>query len=166
MSPTGGAPEAPAGPMTRAEDKHMSRMIFVNLPVSDLDATTRFYEGIGCVKNQQFSDEKAVSMVWSDTIYFMLLKQDFFATFTPRPVADARGASEVLVALSLENREAVDAFVDAAWSSGGRVDIRPAQELGFMYSRSVEDPDGHIFEAFWMDPSAVEGAAGAETVHA
>lgn len=143
-----------------------SKMIFVNLPVADLAATTRFYEAIGCVKNPQFSDDKAVSMVWSDTIYFMLLKREFFSTFTPKDIADAHRTSEVLVALSFDSREAVDAFADAAAKAGGRADIRPAQEMGFMYSRSIEDPDGHVFEPFWMDPSTVEGQAGAEAAHA
>ncbi len=138
----------------------MSKMIFVNLPVTDLAATTRFYEAIGCTKNEQFSDDKAVSMMWSDTIVFMLLKQEYFATFTPKQVADARRSSEALVALSLESREAVDAFAGVAARAGGKADIRPPQDLGFMFSRSVEDPDGHVFEPFWMDPSAIEGAAG------
>ena len=144
----------------------MSKMIFVNLPVADLAATTRFYEAIGCAKNEQFSDDKAVSMMWSDTIVFMLLKQEYFATFTPKQVADARQSSEVLVALSFESREAVDAFANAAARAGGRVDIRPAQDLGFMYSRSVEDPDGHVFEPVWMDPSAIERAADTAAAHA
>lgn len=145
----------------------MSKMIFVNLPITDLAATTRFYEAIGCVKNEQFSDDKAVSMMWSDAIVFMLLKKEFFATFTPKEVGNARKASEVLVALSFESREAVDAFAAAAERAGGKADVRPAQDLGFMYSRSVEDPDGHIFEPFWMDPGAIEGAAaGTDAAHA
>jgi predicted lactoylglutathione lyase len=133
-------------------------MIFVNLPVSDLAATTRFYEAIGCVKNEQFSNDKAVSMMWSDAIFFMLLRQEFFQTFTPKAVADARRSSEVLVALSFDSREAVDAFADAAAKAGGKADIRPAQDMGFMYSRTVEDPDGHVFEPVWMDPAAIQGA--------
>ena len=146
------------------------KMIFVNLPITDLAATTRFYEAIGCVKNPQFSDDNAVSMVWSDTIYFMLLKKEFFATFTPKEIADARRSSEVLVALSFDSREAVDAFASAAGKAGGRADIRPPQDMGFMYSRSIEDPDGHVFEPFWMDPAAAEGgaegSADAATTHA
>jgi hypothetical protein len=144
----------------------MSKMIFVNLPVADLAATTRFYEAIGCVKNEQFSNDKGVSMMWSDAIVFMLLTREYFATFTPKQVADARRSSEVLVALSFESREAVDAFAEAAARAGGRADIRAPQDLGFMYSRSVEDPDGHVFEPFWMDPSAIEGAAGNQAAHA
>ena len=142
------------------------KMIFVNLPVTDLAATVRFYEAVGCVKNPQFSNEQGVCMVWSDTVFFMLLTREFFATFTPKEIADARRTSEVLVALSFDSREAVDAFTDAASMAGGRADIRPTQDMGFMYSRSVEDPDGHVFEPFWMDPSGVEGSAAAETTHA
>lgn len=87
----------------------MPRMIFVNLPVKDLAAADRFYEAIGCTRNPQFSDDKATCMVWSDTIYFMLLSEGFFGSFTPRPVADARAATEVLTALALDDRAAVDA---------------------------------------------------------
>ena len=147
----------------------MPRMIFVNLPVTDLAATTRFYEAIGCVKNEQFSDANAVSMMWSDTIVFMLLRNEFYSTFTSKKIVDAHGASETLLALSFESREEVDAFTAAAGRAGGKVDVRPPQELGFMYSRSVEDPDGHVFEPVWMDPSAIEGAADeadAKSVHA
>ena len=101
-----------------------SKMIFVNLTVADLAATTRFYEALGCVKNPQFSDEKAVSMVWSDTIFFMLLKKEFFATFTPKEIADARRTSEVLVALSFDSRAEVDAFAEAAAKAGGKAGLQ------------------------------------------
>ena len=132
----------------------MPKMIFINLPISDLAVTTRFYEAIGCKKNDQFSDEKAVSMMWSDNIIFMLLKRDYFASFTPRPVVDARQGTEVLIALSQDSREAVDAITDAAAAAGGKADPRKPQDLGFMYSRSFEDPDGHVFEPSWMDMTA------------
>ncbi|HEU5050498.1 MAG TPA: VOC family protein [Gemmatimonadales bacterium] len=144
----------------------MSRMIFVNLPVRDLAAATRFYEAIGCEKNEQFSDDRAASMVWSDTILFMLLQRDYFATFTPKHVADAGRTSEVLLALSFGSRAEVDAFAEAAARSGGKADIRPRQELGFMYSRSIEDPDGHIFEPVWMNPDAVMAHAGDQSASA
>jgi len=141
-------------------------MIFINLPVTDLTVTSRFYEALGCERNPQFSDENAVSMVWSDTIVFMLLRKEYFATFTPKAVADARRLSEVLLSLSFESREAVDSFADAAAGAGGRADLRSPQELGFMYSRSVEDPDGHVFEAVWMDPSTMDEPADALAVSA
>lgn len=133
----------------------MPKMIFVNLPVKDLAASTRFYEAIGCKKNEQFSDEKASSMMWSDEIVFMLLQHDFFDTFLTRPRADATAATGVLLALSFDSREEVDAIVEAAGRTGGRADPRPAQDMGFMYQRTFEDPDGHVFEPVWMNPDAM-----------
>ena len=144
----------------------MSKMIFVNLPVTDLAATTRFYEAIGCVKNEQFSDDKAVSMMWSDAIVFMLLTREFYSTFTAKEIADAHRSSETLIALSFESRDAVDAFADAAARGGGKADVRPPQDMGFMYSRAVEDPDGHVFEPVWMDPSTVQAAPDGVAAHA
>ena len=131
----------------------MSKMIFINLPVRDLAAATRFYEAIGCQKNPQFSDENVSSMAWSDNIVFMVLKHDYFATFTAQPIADAHAACGMLLALSRDSREAVDAIAEAAAAAGGKADIRPPQELGFMYSRSFTDPDGHVFEPIWMNPA-------------
>ncbi len=128
----------------------MPKMLFVNLPVSDLAASTRFYEAIGCEKNEQFSDHQASSMVWSDTITFQLLANDYFATFTPKKIADAHATSEVLLALSRDSREQVDAMTGAAAATGGKADIRPPQDMGWLYTRAFEDPDGHVFEAIWM----------------
>jgi predicted lactoylglutathione lyase len=133
-------------------------MIFVNLPVQDLDAATRFYEAIGCAKNEQYSDTKASNMVWSDAIVFHLLTRDYFATFTPKPVADAKGSSEVLLCLSCGSREEVDALTKTASASGGRADVREPLDMGFMYNRTFEDPDGHVFELVWMDVKSM--AAG------
>jgi len=133
----------------------MPKTIFVNLPVKGLAAATRFYEAIGCVKNEQFSDSKVSSMVWSDTIVFHLLTRDCFATFSPKPVADAKGISEVLLCLSCDSREQVDAFTEAAAAAGGKADIRERLDMGYMYNRAVEDPDGHVFELVWMDAKAV-----------
>jgi predicted lactoylglutathione lyase len=132
--------------------------VFVNLPVRNLSAATRFYEGIGCRRNEQFSDDNAASMVWSDAITFMLLKRNYFASFSPRPVADAREQCGVLIALSRDSREEVDAITEAAAAAGGAADVREKQELGFMYSRAFADPDGHVFEPMWMDPAAASGA--------
>ena len=102
----------------------MPRMIFVNLPVKDIAASTRFYEAIGCTRNEQFSDEKASSMVWSETITFQLLQESYFSTFVSRPIADARETCQVLLALSMESRAEVDALAEAAARNGGRNDIR------------------------------------------
>ncbi len=140
----------------------MPKMIFVNLPVKDLAASTRFYEAIGCEKNPQFSNEQASMMVWSDAISFMLLTHDYFATFTPKAIADAHAANEVLIALSRDSREEVDAITEAAAAAGGKADIRERQDYGFMYSRAFEDPDGHVFEPAWMDVEAAFAANAAE----
>jgi predicted lactoylglutathione lyase len=137
----------------------MPKMIFLNLPVKDLDAATRFYEAIGCQKNEKFSDKNASSMVWSDTITFQLLTHDFYATFTSRPIADAHRDSGMLIALSHESREQVDAMVEAAAAAGGKPDPRERQDMGFMYLRTFEDPDGHVFEPMWMDVQAFAAAA-------
>lgn len=133
----------------------MSKSIFVNLPVADLAASTRFYEAIGCSRNPQFSDEKASSMVWSDTVTVQLLTRAYFATFSPRPVANAHETCQVLLALTRDSRAAVDAMANAAASAGGKADIRKAMDLGWLYNRSFADPDGHVFEAVWVDSKAM-----------
>ncbi|MDF2618641.1 MAG: hypothetical protein K0S00_1300 [Xanthobacteraceae bacterium] len=139
----------------------MSKMIFVNLPVNDLDAATRFYEAIGCTKNQQFSDGNAASMVWSDAITFQLLTLDFFKTFAPKAVANSRDTVGALIALSRDSRAEVDAITEAAACAGGKADVRERQDMGFMYGRAFEDPDGHVFEAVWMDMEAASSEMGA-----
>ena len=136
----------------------MSRLIFVNLPVSDLRRSTAFYEAIGARKNEQFSDDTASCMVFSNPIHAMLLTHDKFRLFTPKPVADAKAASEVLICLSAESREAVDKMVAGAEAAGGSIDPAPKQEHGFCYGRSFEDPDGHIWEVMWMDMAAASAA--------
>lgn len=134
----------------------MPRMIFVNLPVADLGASTAFYEALGFTNNPHFSDETAACMVWSDAIGVMLLTHDKWRTFTSRPIPPPT-SSEVMLALTCDSREDVDAMNEAAAANGGTADINPVQELGFMYNRSFADLDGHVWEAFWMDPSAVPG---------
>jgi len=138
----------------------MAQMIFVNLPVKDVARAEAFYAAIGCTKDPRFSNEAAVSMQLSDEIVFMLLSHDFFQGFTPKAIADASLTSEVLIALSRDSREAVDALVEKAAAAGGKADIRPSQDHGFMYGRSFEDPDGHIFEPIWMDLEAFMKASG------
>ncbi|MFN3521157.1 MAG: VOC family protein [Phenylobacterium sp.] len=136
----------------------MPKMIFVNLPVADLAAATSFYAALGCEKNDQFSDENASSMVWSEAITFMLLTRDYFSTFLTRPVADAQSQTGVLVALSRDTRAEVDAVVEAGAAAGGKADARPPMDMGFMYNRQVEDPDGHVLEFVWMDMAGFEAA--------
>ncbi|MEH6683161.1 MAG: VOC family protein [Qipengyuania sp.] len=136
----------------------MSKLIFVNLPVTDLARSTAFYEAVGFTKNPKFSNEQASCMVWSDTIHFMLLRHDFWKTFTDKQIGDAPKAAQVLLCLTRDSRDEVDAMVAQAGAAGGGLDPTPVQDMGFMYGRSFEDPDGHIFEISWMDPQmAAEG---------
>ena len=129
----------------------MSKAIFVNLPVADLDRATRFYEAIGCTQNAQFSDHKASSMVWSEHITFQLLARDYFSCFAPKPVGDAQATAQVILCLSRDAHEEVDALVEAARDAGGNIDARAPIELGFLYNRAFEDPDGHLFEVVWVN---------------
>ena len=135
----------------------MSRMIFVNLPVRDLEKSMNFFTALGFEFNPQFTDETAACMIVSDNIFAMLLTHPKFAQCTPKPIADARSSSEVLTAISFESREKVDALVAAAAKSGGR-EIRDPEDHGFMYHRSIEDLDGHIWEVLWLNPDATAPA--------
>jgi predicted lactoylglutathione lyase len=140
----------------------MSRMIFVNLPVDDLERSIAFYEAIGAVKEPKFSNDAAAMMRLSDTIHVMLLTKPFYAGFTSKPIADARQSSQVLLCLSAESRGAVDRTIEAAASAGGKADPGPKQDVGgMMYGRSFEDPDGHHWEIMWMDAKAAQQGAGA-----
>ena len=121
----------------------MPKMIFVNLPVIDLKASAAFYTSLGFKNNPVFSDDTAACMVWSEAIHVMLLTHAKWRTFTSRPIPPAT-SSEVMLALSCDSREAVDAMT---------ADVNPAQDLGFMYNRNLADPDGHIWEAIWMKPA-------------
>ena len=138
----------------------MSKLIFVNLPVVDLPAARAFYEAIGFTNNPQFTDETAACMVLTDTIHVMLLTHDKFAQFTPRRIADAKATSEVLICISADSREEVDAITEKALAAGGS-EPREKQDYGFMYGRSFEDPDGHIWEPMWMDMAAATAAMAA-----
>ncbi len=139
----------------------MPKMVFINLPVADLARATAFYQAIGAVKNEQFSDATASGMVFSDTIHVMLLTHDKFRQFTPKAIADARATSEVLICLSADSRADVDHMVAKSVAAGGRADPGPQQDYGFMYGRSFEDPDGHIWEVMWMDVAAAMASGGA-----
>jgi predicted lactoylglutathione lyase len=137
-------------------------MIFVNLPVADLQRSRAFVEALGAVNEPKFTDDTAACMSLSDTIHVMLLTHDKFSHFTPRPIADAKAGSEVLLCLSAESRESVDSTIERAVSAGGTADPAPKQDYGVMYGRSVADPDGHIWEIMWMDAASAE--RGAEAV--
>ena len=136
----------------------MAKMIFVNLPVSDIKRATAFYEAIGAVKNPQFSDDTASCMVFSDTIHAMLMTHDKYRHFTSKKIVDAKTSSQVLLCISADSRAEVDDVVNKAKAAGGVLDPSPVDEYDFMYGRSFEDPDGHIWEVMWMD---VEAAAKA-----
>jgi predicted lactoylglutathione lyase len=137
-------------------------MIFVNLPVTDLQKSRAFLEALGAVNEPKFTDQTAACMKLSDSIFVMILTHEKFSQFTPRPIADAKAGSEVLLCLSADSRESVDAAIQRAEASGGSADPAPKQDYGVMYGRSVADPDGHIWEIMWMDPAAAE--RGAEAV--
>lgn len=136
----------------------MAKMIFVNLPVKDVARSTGFYESIGATKNPMFSDETASCMVFSDTIHVMVLSHEKFSQFTPKKIADAHTSSEVLICLSADSKAEVDDTVDKAAKAGGRADPAQKQDYGFMYGRSFEDIDGHIWEIMWMDMEAAAKA--------
>ncbi len=132
----------------------MSKMIFVNLPVSNLKASMAFYEALGFKNNPKFSDETAACMVWSETIHVMLLTHDKWKTFTSRPIPPTT-SSEVMLCLSCDSRDAVDKLNNTAAKNGGTADINPKQDHGFMYGCSLADLDGHVWEMMWMDPAAI-----------
>lgn len=131
----------------------MKKKIFVNLPVKNLKTSKDFFGKLGYQFNPQFSNDKAACMVVSDDIYVMMLTEKFFGTFTKKAIVNAHESTEVLVCLNAESREAVDAHVEKALQAGA-TETRKAQDHGFMYGRSYQDPDGHIWEIMWMDETA------------
>jgi predicted lactoylglutathione lyase len=133
-----------------------TQMIFVNLPVGNLERSKAFYENVGFTNNRQFSDDTSACMVLSDVISVMLLTHAKWAKFTKKTIPDAKTSAQVLLCISRGSREAVDAIVKAASKAGGTADPTPTQDLGFMYGRSFEDPDGHIWQPVWMNPAATK----------
>lgn len=140
----------------------MAKMIFVNLPVKDLARATAFYEAIGAVKNPQFCDPSGSCMVFSDTIYAMLLTHEKYSQFTSKKIADAKATSQVLLCVSADSRGEVDAIVGKAAAAGGIADPSPVDEYDFMYGRSFEDPDGHLWGVNWMDMEAFNAQPATE----
>jgi uncharacterized protein len=138
-------------------EQTMATQIFVNLPVSDLERSKKFYTAVGMTCNPHFSDETAVSMVLSEHIYVMLLTHEKFKQFTPRPICDATKSTEVLVCITCESRVQVDEIVKKAIAAGGST-VTPPMDYGFMYGHGYQDPDGHIWELVYMEPSAVPEA--------
>lgn len=138
----------------------MARMIFVNLPVSELERSIRFYEAIGARKEPKFSNDAAAMMVLSETISIVLLTHPFYATFTGKPIADPHRSSQMLLCISCDSPAEVDRLTEAAAAAGGKADVGPKQDVaGMMYGRSFEDPDGHHWEPMWMDSSFAEKGA-------
>jgi len=134
----------------------MATNIFVNLAVKNLDKTKEFFSNLGYTFNQQFSNDKGACMVISETIYAMLISEAYFKTFIPnKEISDTSKSKEVLLALSADSRQQVDDLVDKAIAAGGK-NFRDPDDHGFMYSRSFEDLDGHVWEVFWMDPAHVQ----------
>lgn len=133
----------------------MPTQLFVNLSVKDLPRSIAFFTALGYTFNPQFTDENATCMIIDDGhIYAMLLVEPFFQTFTPKPISDASATTEVLLALSLDSRAAVDALVAKAVAAGATTPTEP-RDLGFMYSHGYADLDGHMWELFYMDMSAM-----------
>ena len=132
-----------------------SRLIFVNLPVKDLAASTAFFKALGFAFDERFTDESCACMVVSEQAYVMLLAEPRFADFTTRPVADAVSATEAILCVSADSRDEVGALADAALAAGASR-AREPMDHGFMYGRSFHDLDGHLWEVMWMSPEAIE----------
>jgi uncharacterized protein len=133
----------------------MSTKMFVNLPVKDLKKTIAFYKALGFAFNPQFSDDTGACMVISEHNYAMLLTHEKFNSFATKPIPDAHKTTGVMVALALDSTQAVDDMVEKAVKAGGE-EPRPKQDYGFMVQRTFEDPDGHTWEPFYMDPAHVQ----------
>ncbi len=147
----------------------MPKMIFVNLPVADVERSAAFYQAIGGTKDERFCQESSTAMLmFSDSISLMLLSHARFSDFTSKKIVDARTDCEVLICLTEDSRDEVDQTLARAVAAGARPDPVPAQDFGFMYGRSFEDPDGHIIELTWMDVEAAMAAmsGGGEPVAA
>lgn len=133
----------------------MGKMIFVNLPVADLPKAKAFYETVGAVNNPAFSDDSGACMVFSDAIYLMLLTHDKWRQFTSKPIIDAHKEAQVMLCISAESRQDVHDIVNRAVAAGAKPDPSPVDDYDFMFGRSFEDLDGHMWGVNWLDMSAV-----------
>lgn len=138
----------------------MGTKIFVNLPVKDLTKTVSFFTKLGYKFNPQFTDENATCMIITDDIYVMLLVEPFFKSFTKKEIPDTSKASEAILALTADSREKVDDLIMKSVAAGG-IEVRPPQEQDGMYGRSFQDPDGHLWEVFYMDPNQIRNSGHA-----
>ena len=139
----------------------MATQIFVNLPVKDLNKSMEFFKNIGYSFNPQFTDDTAACLVISNEIYAMLLTHEKFKEFTTKEVVDATKSTEVLIALSTESKGDVNNMLDKVIKAGGK-EFRQPMDYGFMFSRSFEDLDGHVWELLWMDPKSIHQPAEKE----
>lgn len=134
----------------------MASKVFINLPVKNIVASRKFFGALGFGFNEQFSDDKAVCVVVSDSIFVMLLQESYFQTFTKKPISDAKKSTEVLIALDAASREEVESLVQKAVAAGGRIYAEPADH-GWMYQHSFEDLDGHQWELAYLDVTKMPG---------
>lgn len=132
----------------------MNRKIFINLPVKDLNRSIEFFKRTGFTINPQFTDETAACVVISDDIYAMILTHEKFKSFTGKEITDSAKASEVIIALSADSKDEVNEMAERAFKAGAG-GARPAEDYGFMYGKSFTDPDGHLWEVYWMDPEYI-----------
>jgi uncharacterized protein len=128
----------------------MTKMVFINLPVSDLKKSMAFYDSLGFANNPQFTDDTAACMVWSESVFVMLLTHPKFDGFAKAPRPDPQKTTGAIYAISLESRTDVDAMLQKVEQGGGRK-YRDTEDMGFMYTRAFADPDGHVWEPFFMD---------------
>jgi len=133
----------------------MITKLFVNLPVKDLNKTVKFFTKLGFTFNPQFTDENATCMIVGKDVFVMLLVEKFFKTFTKKEISDTTKNTEAIVALSAQSREEVDQMMDKVLGAGGR-EARDPQDHGWMYGRSFEDINGHLWEIFYMDETAIK----------
>lgn len=134
----------------------MTRQIFINLAVRDLDESMRFYSALGFTNNPQFSDQTAKCMVWSEHIFVMLLTHNKFSAFTAKPIADTKTNIASLLSLSLSSIDEVNNIMANGLNAGG-TETNEMRDYGFMQQRTIEDPDGHTWELFFMDMSKFPG---------
>ena len=151
------ATQAPAPTITNAGTRPATpHKLFVNIPVTDVQRSITFFEALGFSFNRQFTDASATCMLVGEDAYFMLLTRERFTEFSKRPVGDSRAETNALFAISVDSRAQVDEVVKEALAAGGSPAADP-QDHGFMYGWSFYDLDGHHWEVFWMDPSAIQG---------
>lgn len=137
----------------------MTQTLFISLPVANLKLSTAFYQALGFGLNPQLSGEDGSAMVWNEAVQVMLVTHAKWRTFTQRPFPPT-GSCALMLSLALESRAAVDAMNEAAAAHGGQADVNPMEDHGFMYTRDLADPDGHMWAALWMDAAALPGAEG------